>query len=488
MNNQIPQNVEYEKSLIGTFFYASSFVDQQDIYDRVISKISEADFYDVSTKAAFKAIGQLIENRIEIDSASLITQLEKDNVLNANQIATLISEVQVAISTTANVDAYANDIRETSIARNLIDLMNRTNQAAHDPSSNPDDLIAQVRSTLDNIESNREDISFTSVRNALEELIQEITEAEKNKSELKPGAIPSGFPKLDRLTKGLQKSNLVILAARPAVGKTAFALNLARNAAASKEIGKKAVVIFNLEMNESSMMLRLLSSQSSVPMNQLQTGNDLKHATSQNDAQAEWSRILEANRRLSSLNIQINATPGIAISEIRSTLRSLDKQLKHDNPEGGVGLVVIDYLQLIEPEGNSNESRQNEISKISRSLKKLSSELDIPVVALSQLSRGVESRVEKKPMLSDLRDSGAIEQDADIVMFLYREDYYDKNGNREGEEGFNQTETPNNSEVQLIVAKNRQGANDTVNLVFIRDIQKYAPREFGQQPQNNRIS
>ncbi|MDR0899747.1 MAG: replicative DNA helicase [Lactobacillaceae bacterium] len=483
MNNQIPQSTEFEKSLLGAFFYASSFADQQDMYDRVLMHVADVDFYNPQNKAAFVAIGELLEQTVEVEPQALINQIEKDGVLNAQQATTLVADLQTTTATTSNVEAYAKEIRTTAISRNLIDLMNRTNQAAHDPASVPDDLIAQVRSTLDNIEDTHEASEFKSVKNALSELINEISEASQNNSELKAGAIPTGYPKLDRLIKGLQPNNLIILAARPAVGKTAFALNMAKRAAQSKEIGHKTVVVFNMEMNVSSMMLRMLASESNVPMNKLQTGNDLTTDPTGKDLNTDWTRIHATNNNLSHLRIQLNAASGITMSSLRAQLRTLDTQLKRDDPQGGVGLVIIDYLQLIEPDEGRTDGRQNEISKISRQLKKLTTEMNIPVVALSQLSRGVESRDEKRPKLSDLRDSGAIEQDADIVMFLYRKDYYDANGNREGDEGYDQQATPDDSKVDLIVAKNRQGANETVQLLFRRSVQSYD--NFDYHHENN---
>jgi replicative DNA helicase len=473
MANQIPQNIEYEKSLLGTFFYASGIEEQKDIEGRVASIVSSTDFYDPRTRAMYSTIHDLVENDIEVEFTSVYNHMIENSTVNPGDANNLLVELTNSNSTIANAEEYARDIREKAIARNLIDLMNHSNQSAHDPSTDPNDLIANIRQSLDKMEDTHEVSEFKSSKEVLADVIDEINEASKNQSGLKKGAIPSGFSYVDTITKGLQPNNLIILAARPAVGKTAFALNLAANAAKSKEIGKKHAVVFNMEMNESSMMFRLLSAWSTVPMNKLQTGNNLTTSTSVNDINADWAKINEANRQLSSLNLDLNATPGIRMSEVRSNLRTLDKQLKKADPESGIGLVVIDYLQLIEPDTETRDGRQNEISKISRSLKKLAGELNIPIVALSQLSRGVESRTIKRPMLSDLRDSGAIEQDADIVMFLYRDDYYDKNGKVEGEEGYDNSEESKVSDVELIIAKNRQGSNETVKLFFNKEIQQY---------------
>ncbi|MDR2661011.1 MAG: replicative DNA helicase [Lactobacillaceae bacterium] len=471
MNNQIPKNEEYEKNIISAFFFASNLAEQKDMFDRIADIISENDFYNGKYKSIFYAIAQLLESNVEIEASSLATRLIENHV-NQNDAINTIAELQTGNATTSNIEEYAKDIREKAILRNLIDLLNISNQNAHDPASMPEDLIANIRKTLDSIEDTHDAINFMTIKEALNKVIIEIQEASKNKqSDMKVGAISTGFSYLDRLTKGLQQNNLIIIAARPAAGKTAFALNIAANAAQDLKIkNNKHVVVFNMEMTEEQMMFRLLSARSTVPMDKLQTGN-LTTAQNGNDFSTDWAMINEAQTRLSELPIELNATPGITINEIRSNLRALDAQLKHNDPDGGIGLVIVDYLQLIEPDAFSRDGRQNEVSKISRSLKKLAGELEVPVIALSQLSRGVENRENKRPRLSDLRDSGAIEQDADIVMFLYRDDYYDQNGHSEDDEDYDASSQPNVTEIEVIVAKNRQGANDTVRLIFKKDTQ-----------------
>ncbi|MCV3296199.1 replicative DNA helicase [Oenococcus kitaharae] len=472
MDNRIPQEIQTEKALLSAFFYTNGLSQQQDVLDRMLGIISEDDFYDPKNKKVFQAINELLSDDKIVEPLTVSDQMKTDKSLDMVGGEGFISEILLADGTIANVENYAKAVHEKATQRRLIDLFNQGNGLAHDPSSQSQDLIANVRAKLDSIEDQSENTDFIELKNSLSKTIDNLNNSAKNNSILREGALPSGYAYLDKLTKGWQPNNLIILAARPAVGKTAFALNLAINAAKSKEIGKKTVVVFNMEMDDQSLSTRILAANARVPMDKLMTGKDLTQSTNgQVDPNADWTRIMLANERLSRLNIHLDTTPGIRINEIRAKLRNLQSQSQREDPEGGIGLVIIDYLQLIE--SDVTESRQQAVAAISRSLKKLAGELDLPIIALSQLSRGVEGRTTKRPMLSDLRDSGAIEQDADIVMFLYRDDYYDQNGHSEDDEDFDESAIPDRGPVELIVSKNRQGANDTVKLMFDRSIQFY---------------
>ncbi|WP_439425462.1 replicative DNA helicase [Oenococcus alcoholitolerans] len=472
LDNRIPQEVQTEKALLSAFFYTSSLSQQQDVLDRMLGVISEDDFYDIKNKQVFQAINSLLNDDKIVEPLTVSDQMRSDKSLDSVGGEGYISEILSSDGTIANVENYAKIIHEKATQRRLIDLFNQANGLAHDPSSQSIDLISEIRTKLDAIEDTAENNDFIELKNSLSRTIDDLNNAAKSNSILREGALPSGYAYLDKLTKGWQANNLIILAARPAVGKTAFALNLAINAARSPEIGKKTVVVFNMEMDDQSLSTRILAANARVPMDKLMTGKGLTQSMNgQIDPNADWTRIMLANERLAKLKINLDTTPGIRINEIRAKLRNLQSELQRQDKEAGIGLVVIDYLQLIE--SDNAESRQQAVAAISRSLKKLAGELDIPIIALSQLSRGVEGRTTKRPMLSDLRDSGAIEQDADIVMFLYREDYYDQNGHSEDDEDFDESSIPDRGPVELIVAKNRQGANDTVKLMFDRSIQFY---------------
>ncbi len=287
--------------------------------------------------------------------------------------------------------------------------------------------------------------------------IETIDQLAQNNEEIT--GLPTGYAALDKMTAGLQKEELIILAARPAVGKTAFALNIAQNVGTKTD---RSVAIFSLEMGAESLVNRMLCAEGSIEASHLRTGQL---------SEEEWRNLIVAMGSLSNANIYIDDTPGIKISEIRARCRKLAQE------KGNLGLILIDYLQLIE--GTGRENRQQEVSEISRQLKKLAKELKVPVIALSQLSRGVEQRQDKRPVLSDIRESGSIEQDADIVAFLYRDDYY----RSEGDDDDEPEEQQNNNVIEVIIEKNRSGARGTVELLFIKEYNKFSsvsPREeFG---------
>ena len=325
-----------------------------------------------------------------------------------------------------------------------------------------------VPSLLDSAERQIMDVSerrnrsgFREIKDVLNETLSDIDRLSQQSEDIT--GLPTGYREFDKMTAGLQPDNLIILAARPAVGKTAFALNIAQNVATSTDT---SVAIFSLEMSAESLVNRMLCAEGSINANHLRTG--------QLD-EGEWQNLIVAMGALSNTSIFIDDTPGIKMAEIRAKCRRLAKE------KGNLGLVVIDYLQLIE--GSNKESRQQEVSEISRQLKKLSKELSVPILALSQLSRGVEQRQDKRPVLSDIRESGSIEQDADIVAFLYRDDYYERGESKSEEDGDDQDSLNQDvGEVELIIEKNRAGARGTVKLLFIKSYNKFSNISYAQEP------
>ena len=325
-----------------------------------------------------------------------------------------------------------------------------------------------VPSLLDSAERQIMDVSerrnrsgFREIKDVLNETLSDIDRLSQQSEDIT--GLPTGYREFDKMTAGLQPDNLIILAARPAVGKTAFALNIAQNVATSTDT---SIAIFSLEMSAESLVNRMLCAEGSINANHLRTG--------QLD-EGEWQNLIVAMGALSNTSIFIDDTPGIKMAEIRAKCRRLAKE------KGNLGLVVIDYLQLIE--GSNKESRQQEVSEISRQLKKLAKELSVPILALSQLSRGVEQRQDKRPVLSDIRESGSIEQDADIVAFLYRDDYYERGESKSEEDGDDQDSLNQDvGEVELIIEKNRAGARGTVKLLFIKSYNKFSNISYAQEP------
>ena len=309
-------------------------------------------------------------------------------------------------------------------------------------------IVDQAEKSILEVSEKRNSNGFQSIADVLNRTIENIDQLAQNNEEIT--GLPTGYAALDKMTAGLQKEELIILAARPAVGKTAFALNIAQNVGTKTD---RSVAIFSLEMGAESLVNRMLCAEGSIEASHLRTGQL---------SEEEWRNLIVAMGSLSNASIYIDDTPGIKISEIRARCRKLAQE------KGNLGLILIDYLQLIE--GTGRENRQQEVSEISRQLKKLAKELKVPVIALSQLSRGVEQRQDKRPVLSDIRESGSIEQDADIVAFLYRDDYYQ----REGDEEDGGEEPQNNNVIEVIIEKNRSGARGTVELLFIKEYNKFS--------------
>ena len=428
-----PQNIEAEQAVLGSIFLDA------DVLIEAMEYVEPKDFYRRSHQLIFQTMMTLSDRNEAIDVVTIKDRLEQENLLEDVGGLSYLSDLALAVPTAANVIYYAKIVEQKSLLRNLI-------QTATEIVTKGFEQGEDVESILDDAE--RSILEVSEISDVLNTTIANIDQLYQNDEEIT--GLPTGYQALDKMTAGLQAEELIILAARPAVGKTAFALNIAQNVGTKTD---KAVAIFSLEMGAESLVNRMLCAEGSIEASHLRTGQL---------SEEEWQNLIIAMGSLSRANIYIDDTPGIKITEIRAKCRKLAQE------KGNLGLILIDYLQLIE--GTGKENRQQEVSDISRQLKKLAKELKVPVIALSQLSRGVEQRQDKRPVLSDIRESGSIEQDADIVAFLYRDDYYDRG---EGEDGDHEPPEVDNV-VEVIIEKNRSGARGTVELLFIKEYNKFS--------------
>ena len=431
---KIPHSLEAERALIGGIFY------NQDLFDEIRDIVKVEDFYKVEHSAIYDAIEKVYSDSKGIDAILIDEEIKKSNSKNKEEILQVLSDILDEITSSYNLLEYANLIKEKAMLRRLGNVGVEITQLAYNDVRVAEEIIDEAEAKVLNLSKNILKNSIVDMKTAGVEEIMRMERVSENRG--KTLGIPTGFIDLDRMTSGLNNSDLIILAARPAMGKTAFALNLALNA--GKE--QKNVLVFSLEMPAQQLYQRLLSIESGIPQHKL------KNVYLEED---EWTKLTVATLNLSKTSIFVADLPYTNVLEIRSYARKMKSQNQLD-------LIIIDYLQLINGtgRGGSEFSRQQEISDISRSLKGLARELDVPVIALSQLSRAVESRVDKRPMLSDLRESGAIEQDADIVAFLYREEYYIP-------------DTENKGITELIIGKHRNGATGTVKLNFLSEFTKF---------------
>ncbi|CZR99090.1 Replicative DNA helicase [Clostridioides difficile] len=430
-----PHSVESEQSILGSILL------DKDAIITVTETIKPNDFYKEAHKIIYECMITLSNKGEPIDLITLTEELRKQGHLNDIGGISYITSLSTIVPTTSNVKYYADIVKEKSVLRKLIKASNEIINLGYSGATKIEDVLEQAEKSIFDISQEKTSDDFKSINLVLMDAYDMIEKLYTNKSDVT--GITTGFKDLNKKINGLQRTDLILIAARPAMGKTAFSLNLVQNAALK---GDASVAVFSLEMSKEQLVQRMLSSQSNVELKKIKTGT-----LNDND----WPRIIDAMAVLSDAKIHIDDTPGIKISELRSKCRKL-------KIEKGLDLVLIDYLQLMEGEGN-NESRQQEISKISRSLKILAKELNCPVVALSQLSRAPEQRADHRPMLSDLRESGAIEQDADIVMFLYRDEYYHAD-----------SESKNIGEV--IIAKNRHGETGSVELVWLGEVQRFGDK------------
>ncbi|MEY8458295.1 replicative DNA helicase [Lactococcus ileimucosae] len=439
-----PQDLAAEQAVLGAIFLDS---------DRLIEVkefLSVDDFYKNAHKIIFRAMEHLSDNREAIDVLTVRSLLENQNDLDTIGGISYIAELATATPTAANAAYYAKIVAEKSLLRQLINKLTQSVERAYSQEDSAEDVLAEAEKSLIDVQQGRNTSSFRRISEVLSMNLDELEERAKQKSTIT--GIATGYPALDAMTTGLHEEELIILAARPAVGKTAFALNIAQNIGTKQD---KTVAIFSLEMGAESLVNRMLAAEGTIESHNLRTGQ-------LNDE--EWNQYFIAMGTLSKASIYIDDTPGIKITEIRARSRKLAQET------GNLGLIVIDYLQLIS--GTGRENRQQEVSEISRQLKILAKELKVPVIALSQLSRGVEQRQDKRPVLSDIRESGSIEQDADIVAFLYRDDYYERAGG-EDDDDFNEVAEVDNK-VEVIIEKNRSGSRGTVELLFLKEYNKFA--------------
>lgn len=430
-----PHSVESEQSILG------SIILDKDAIITVAETINPGDFYKEAHKIIYESMLSLNSNNEPIDLITLIEELRKEGHLDNVGGISYLTSLSTIVPTTSNVKYYANIVKEKSVMRQLIKASNEIINLGYDASTGVQEILEKAEKNIFDISQEKASDDIQPINLVLQDTFDMIERLCTEKSEVT--GITTGFTDLNKKINGLQRTDLILLAARPAMGKTAFSLNLVQNAALK---GDASVAVFSLEMSKEQLVQRMLSAQSNVELSKIKTGNL---------GESDWPRIIDAMAVLSEANIFIDDTPGIKISEIRSKCRRL-------KIEKGLDLILIDYLQLMEGEGK-NENRQQEIAKISRSLKILAKELDCPVIALSQLSRSPELRKDHRPILSDLRESGSIEQDADIVMFLYRDEYY-----------HDDSEKKNIGEV--IVAKNRHGETGSVELVWFGQVQKFADK------------
>ena len=432
-----PHDLEAEQAVLG------SMLTDKDAVIASIEILRPENFYREDNRIIYEAILNLYNNSEPIDIITIKSELESlgkfEQVGGLEYLASLPDKVP----TTANVQKYINIVEEKGILRNLIKTANEIIELGYDPTEDVEDIMDNAEKKIFNIMQNKNQKGYTPIKDVLVESFNQLEELYNRKQHIT--GVPTGFSELDYKTAGFHGSDLILIAARPAMGKSAFALNIATNAATKANV---PVAIFSLEMSKEQMVNRMLCSEAMVDSNKVRTGKL---------EEDDWVKLAETIGPLSEAEIYIDDTPGISVMEIRAKCRKLKL-------EKNIGMVVIDYLQLVQGSSKRLGSREQEISEISRSLKILAKELDVPVIALSQLSRAVEQRPDHRPMLSDLRESGAIEQDADIVMFLYRDDYYNEDSEKK-------------DIAEVIIAKHRAGSTGTVELLWLGSYTKFVNLE-----------
>ena len=441
ISNLLPQNIEAEEAVLGAILVNPKVI------TKVVEILKPESFYKPAHRYIYEAMLQLFNSNEKIDIITVSDVLNFNSKLDSVGGRSFINDLSYNAITTANIDYYAKIIQEKAIKRALINAGSEIVSFGYDMNS-IDASLDNAEKLIFEIASRKATTDLIPVKDLVLETYEKIEDRYEHQDELL--GIPTDFYELDTLLNGLQRSDLIILAARPAMGKTTFALNIAQN------VGIKAkvpVAIFSLEMSKQQLMQRMLCSVAEVDTQKLKTGNMQSK---------DWEKLADAMNKFAQAPIYIDDTPGCTLTDIRAKCRRLKMTEKE------LGLVVIDYLQLMESSGK--EDRFQAVSTISRGLKTLAKELDVPVIALSQLSRAVEGRTDKRPMLSDLRESGSIEQDADIVMFIYREEYYKKGENGEEEEAI---KAANKGESEIIVAKHRSGPVGNIKLLFQGNITKF---------------
>lgn len=428
----LPQSIEAEQSVIG-----SMIIDKNSIA-KVMESLEEEDFYRDGHKAIYKAILEMFRNDMAVDLVTLLEYLKSTYMLERAGGVTYITELSASVPTTANLSAYIKIVSDKSTLRKLIKASTTIIEESYNKQDKVESVVDIAEKKIFNIAENRTSKDFEPLSDVLERGFLQIEKLFNNKGEIT--GVGSGFTDLDSMTSGFQAGDMILIAARPSMGKTTFALNIAEHAALREH---KSVVIFSLEMSKEQLAYKLLCSEANVDMLKLRTG-----ALEDSD----WENIARATGPLSKAKVYIDDTAGVTVMEMRSKCRRLKL-------EYGIDLIVIDYLQLMSG-GSGTDNRQQEVSEISRSIKALAKEMECPVIALSQLSRAPEQRADHRPMLSDLRESGSIEQDADLVMFLYRDEYYNK-------------ETEDKNIGECIIAKQRNGPVGTVKMAWLGQYSKF---------------
>ncbi|HSJ37313.1 MAG TPA: replicative DNA helicase [Planococcus sp. (in: firmicutes)] len=440
MDRVPPHNQEAEQSVLGAIF-----LEPQSLIS-VAEIIMPEDFYRIAHQKIFQTMINLSDRGKAIDVVTVTEELSAKKELEDVGGLSYLAEIANAVPTAANVGHYAHIVEEKGLLRRLIRVATSIVEDGFTREDEVEELLAEAEKKMMEVSSRKNAGDFVHIKDVLVKTYDNIELLHTRKGDVT--GIPTGFRDLDKITAGFQRNDLIIVAARPSVGKTAFALNVAQNVATKTD---ENVAIFSLEMGAEQLVMRMLCAEGNIDAQVLRTG------ALQNE---DWRKLTMAMGSLSNAGIFIDDTPGIRVNDIRAKCRRLKQ-------EYGLGMIMIDYLQLIAGTGKAGENRQQEVSDISRSLKHLARELEVPVVALSQLSRGVEQRQDKRPMMSDLRESGSIEQDADIVSFLYREDYYDK-------------ETEDQNMIEIIVAKQRNGPTGTVKLAFVKEYNKFVTIDWSQ--------
>lgn len=431
-----PHNNEAEKSVLGAALLS------KDALADVIDIVKDKDFYSAAHKEIFSIMVELFTNNISVDIVTVCEELKKRKALEMVGGRAYVASLSSEAPSTSNAAEYAKIVAEKASMRQLIKTAEDIREKGYEESMAASEILDYAEKGIFEIAQKRQSSDYAPIKEVLVENLAMIDKAIAMQGQVI--GLPTGFKRLDELTSGLHRSDLIIVAARPAMGKTAFVLNIAQNTAIKSGA---SVLIFSLEMSKAQLGQRLLAMESRVEMQKIKTGN-----LERND----WERIQMALDSLSKSNIHIDDKPGINILEMKNKCRRLKS-------EKGLDLIIIDYLQLMNSEGRS-DSRQQEISNLSRHLKLLAREMDCPVIVLSQLSRAAEQRQDHRPILSDLRESGAIEQDADMVMFLYRDDYYNKDN----------SEKPGVCEVNL--AKHRSGPTETFDLTWVARYTKFSDK------------
>ncbi|MCB9158337.1 MAG: replicative DNA helicase [Caldilineaceae bacterium] len=435
----IPANIEAERAVLGSLLLDA------DAMIKIANFLRPEDFYRDRHRLLFQAMQTLFERREPLDFVTLVDELERQEQLEEVGGPAYLSELINSTPSAIYVDHYARIVERTAVLRRLISAAGTIAELAYDESQELEMVVDKAEQIIFGVTESRIHRDLTPIRLVMKEVVDRIDFLSQNRDTLM--GVPTGFAFLDKMLGGFQKSDLVILAARPGMGKTSLAISVAQNAARSYDA---RVAVFSLEMSNEQLVQRLLSMETGIDSHRLRLGDIYEE---------EWPILLEAANGLATTNIFIDDTPAASVTEIRTKSRRL-------YAEHGLDLVIIDYMQLMTGQGGGrNENRQQEISFISRSLKGLARELNVPVIALSQLSRAVESRSDKRPMLSDLRESGSIEQDADVVLFIYREDYYVPDTDRQ-------------NVADVIVAKHRHGSTGSVALYFKKELTQFRDLEL----------